>query len=71
VCRVLCVVCRGTDKCGNLISGSLGRESADSRSGRPLPLQFPAGVKIKAAAMGYNHGLAITTQGPSPLSAFG
>jgi hypothetical protein len=45
----------------------LGRESADSRSGRPLPLQFPAGVKIKAAAMGYNHGLAITTQGTSPV----
>ncbi|ELR11174.1 regulator of chromosome condensation (RCC1) repeat domain containing protein [Acanthamoeba castellanii str. Neff] len=43
------------------VSSSLGR--ADSRSGRPLPLQFPAGVKIKSAAMGYNHGLAITTQG--------
>jgi hypothetical protein len=30
-------------------------------------VQFPAGVKIKSAAMGDSHGLAITTQGPSPV----
>jgi len=49
------------------ISGSLGRPSSRPLSGRPLAVQFPAGVKIKSAAMGYSHGLAITTQGPSPF----
>jgi alpha-tubulin suppressor-like RCC1 family protein len=66
VSRVPCVVTLPID-CGNLISGSLGRESSEVLSGRPLAVQFPAGVKIKSAAMGYNHGLAITTQGPSPV----
>jgi alpha-tubulin suppressor-like RCC1 family protein len=46
---------------------SLGRSSKQDNGveseGRPLPVVFPGGVKIKSAAMGSEHGLAITTDG--------
>ncbi|ELR18041.1 Fbox domain containing protein [Acanthamoeba castellanii str. Neff] len=45
-----------------LIRGSLGRE-ASGDGGGPMPVAFPPGVRIKSAAYGGGHGLAITTDG--------